>query len=187
MTPHQIVAVAVRLFAILAVLLIARELFWTYIHGREEDTAHMTRILVEGATLGIVPFAALWYFPQYIARGLLPISSGAPVQPWAPDIWLAIGSSLIGLRMTATAIPALTNNLAVLFLFRLESPDKSGLISGLLYSAVQFAVGLALILRANALRNFMSWWMRTAGTNGPADSRAERDAPPEERTPNHKR
>ena len=136
--------------------------------------------------LTIVFVVALWLFPRSIARGLLPLSSDTPAKPSVPDMWLAIGSALIGLWLVASAFPALTRNLLVLYIFRLESMDKSGVMSGLLYYAVQLIVGAALIFGANGIRNFISW-ARTAGTAEPSNSVVESDARPEARAPHHER
>lgn len=186
MTPHQTLAVAVRLFAILVALVAGRELLGFYIAGREREDAYVLPIAAGASVLTVVIVVALWLFPKSIARGLLPLSSDTPAKPSAPDMWLAIGSALIGLWLAASAMPALTRNLLVLYIFRLESVDKSGLMSGLLYYTVQLIVGVALIFGANGIRNFLSW-ARTAGAAEPSNSVVESDARQEARAPHHER
>jgi hypothetical protein len=186
MTPHQTLAVAVRLFAILLGLYAARELLGFYIAGRERDDTYALPIVAVASTLAIVVVAALWFFPKSIARGLLPLSGDTPPKPSAPDVWLGFGSSLIGLWLVASAIPALMRNFMVMYIFRSESMDKSGLISGLLYYAIQFAVGAVLIFGASSVKNFIAW-ARTAGSGEPSNNVVESDARQESRAPHHER
>jgi hypothetical protein len=164
MTPHQILAVAVRLFAILLALYVGRELLGYYVAGRDSDDAHAAILVAVVSVVAIVVCAVLWFFPRSIARGLLPLSIDTPAERSAPDTWLAVGSSLIGLWLAASAVPALMRNALLLYFFRAENAlDRSGLMSGLLYFILQFAVGAALILGANGIRNFIVW-ARVAGT-----------------------
>lgn len=163
MTPHQTLAVAVRLFAILLALYAGREFLGFYIAGRERDEAYVLPIVAVASVLTVVLVAVLWFFPKSIARGLLPLSGDTPAKASAPDEWLAFGSALIGLWLVASAVAPLIRNLLVMYIFRSESMDKSGLTSGLLYYALQFAVGTALIFGANGVKKFIAW-ARTAGT-----------------------
>jgi len=59
-------------------------------------------------------------------------------------------------------VPALARNSLVLYLFRSESVDMSGLRSGLLHYSIQFAVGVGLLVGANGLRKVFLW-LRNAG------------------------
>jgi hypothetical protein len=186
MTPHQTLAVAVRLFAILLALYAGRELLGFFVAGRERDDAYVVPIVATMMPLTIAVVCGLWFFPKSIARGLLTLPRDAPAQSFAPDVWLAIGSALIGLWLVASAVPALMRNTFVMYVFRSESVDKSDLISGLLYYAVQFVVGVALILGANGVRNLISW-ARSAGTGEPSISVVERDAREDPHAPHHER
>ena len=171
MTPHQTLAVAVRLFAILVALYVGRELLGYWVAGRDRDDAHSSAIVSVVAVVVVLVLVMLWFFPRSIARGLLPLSSDTPAQPSAPDTWLAVGSSLIGLWLVASALPALIRNVLVLYFFRAEdSLDRSGLMTGLLYFGLQCAVGAALILGANGIRNLIAW-ARIAGTRPPHEER----------------
>lgn len=170
LTPHQTLAVAIRLFALLLALYVGRELLGYYLAGRDSDDAHPAIIVAVVSIVAVVVFAVLWFFPRSIARGLLPLSSDRPAEPSTPDTWLAVGSSLIGLWLMASAVPALMRNALVLYFFRAESIDRSGLLSGLLYYVLQFAVGAALILGANGIRNFIAW-ARLTGTRPPHEER----------------
>jgi hypothetical protein len=162
MTPHQTLAVAVRLFAIWFAIHGGRELLGFYIAARERADAYVFPIAAAVSILAIGFFFVLWFFPKTIARGLLPLSNDMPAKSSAPQMWFAIGSSLIGLWLAASAVPALLRNLLVIYLFRSEAVDKSGLISGLSYYLAQFVVGAGLIFGANGIRKLL-WWARHAG------------------------
>ena len=132
--------------------------------GRDRVDAYSNTIAATISTLAVLVVIWLWFFPRTIARGLLPLSSDAPARPSAPDTWIAVGSSLIGLWLFASAVPALTRNALVVYLFRSESMDMSGLRSGLLYYSIQLALGLALIFGANGVKRIIVW-ARHAGTD----------------------
>lgn len=162
MTPHQTLAVAIRLFAIGLTLYAAHELAGFYIAGHQRDDAHVFAIVAVLSCVGIVVAAILWFFPRTIARGLLPLAKDTPAPPSEPQAWFAVGSSLIGLWLVATALPGLLRNLFVLYLYRAEPMETSGLTSSMAYLLVQLVVGAALIVWADSIRRFV-WWARRAG------------------------
>jgi hypothetical protein len=166
MTPHQSLAIAVRLFAIWFALYVARESLAFYAASREQDDPYSAAIVSIVIVVAVSFLIVLWFFPKTIARGILPLSADTPAKSSSPETWIAAGSSLIGLWLVASAVPALLRNGLVMFLFRSESLalDKSGLVSGLLYYAIQCAVGVALIVGANGVRKFISW-ARYAGSD----------------------
>src|SRR5262245_3631244 len=186
MTPHQTLAVAVRLFAILLALYAVRELLGIYVAGRDWDDAYLVPIVAAVFVLVFALLIVLWFFPRSIARGLLPLSSDTPTEPSTPDAWLAIGSALIGLWLVASAMPAIARNLLVLYIFRSDTTDKTSLTHGLLYYLLQFAVGAALVFGANGVRNLIAW-ARTVGTPEPSNNVVESDAQQQSRAPHHER
>jgi hypothetical protein len=162
MTPHQTLTVAVRLFVILVALYVLRELLAFSLSGKEGEQRYALMAMIY---VPVVLFlVVLWFFPRTIARGLLPLSSDAPAQPATPDTWFAVGSCLIGLWLMASAVPALLRNSLVMYLFRSKSVDLGDLASGLLYYAIQFLVGVGLILAADGIRKLV-WRLRNAGSN----------------------
>ena len=162
MTPHQSLAVAVRLFAIWLAIYVARDMLGLYVLGRKQGDPHSLAIAVAVSALAVLFLIVLWFFPRTITRGLLPVPSDAPPQRSSPEIWFAAGSSLIGLWVMTSAVPALIRNLTVMYLSRSDSVDLSGLRSALLYYFVEFAVGVWLIVGAPGIRRFI-WWARSAG------------------------
>ena len=157
MTPHQTLAVAVRLFAICFAIYAVRELLGFYVAGRERNDQYSASIVATVTVVAILLLVVLWFFPKSIARGLLPLSSDTPAKSSTPEMWIAAGSSLIGLWLVAASVPALLRNGLVMYLFRSESVDTSSFISGLIYYAIQFLVGVGLIVGANSIRRFILW------------------------------
>ena len=157
MTPHQTLTVAVRLFAIWLGLYAARVLLSMYLTGRERADEYMGLIATGVSILTIIIVIGLWFFPRTIARKLLPSPSDTPNQAAAPHTWFAVGASLIGLWLVATALPGLLRNFFVLYLFRSEAMETSSLAAGLVYLFVQVAAGAALIFGVNGAQRFFEW------------------------------
>ena len=162
MSPHQTVTVAVRLFAIWLAIYWIRFVPGFYFEGLRHDDSSAVAIALAASVFAIVCLLVLWFFPRTIARGLLPPSSAEPAPPASPDMWFSVGSSLLGLFVMTTAIPALLRNFAVLFLTRSGEMDASNLKYGLFYYSIEFVVGVWLILGAKGVKNLVVW-ARNAG------------------------
>ena len=164
MTPHQALTVAVRLFAIVVALYVLREMaaFFIAYRGGNNDSWELAVVF---SVLTLMFVTVLWFFPRSIARNLLPGSSETPAPPTQPDSWIAVGVSLIGLWLMADALPASMRNLLLMYLFRSEAAmDTSGLRDGLLYYALEFIVGVALLFGANGIKRLIVW-ARYAGSD----------------------
>jgi hypothetical protein len=157
MTPHQTLAVAVRLFAIWLTIYGARELLGFYIAAEEHGDRHSVMIVAAVILVTAAFLVLLWFFPRTIARGLLPLSGDTVAKPSPPEMWIAVGASVIGLWLVASALPALLRNGLVMYLFRAESLDRTGLTSGMIYYGIQLLVGLGLMLGVNGLRKLFLW------------------------------
>jgi len=157
MTPHQALALAVRLFAIWFGLIIARDVLAFFISWRPQDDPQMLPIVIGGSLISAVVLVVLWFFPRSIARGLLPGSGEVPTQPSSQETWFTLGTLLIGLWVVASAIPRILRNVTVMYLFRSERMDMTELKSGLLYYVIEFVVGLCLVFGATGIRRFI-WW-----------------------------
>jgi hypothetical protein len=150
MSPHQAVAVAVRLFAVwLATYLIRTTPFYVVGLGGHDNSGLIFASAIVTA-LGFVIAAALWFFPLTIARKILPIAAAAPAPPQPPDIWLSMGCSLIGLWMLATSVSGLLQNGFALYYvdrsYGVEIPTE--IKHGMLHSLLNVAVAAWLILGA---------------------------------------
>ncbi len=162
MTPHQALALAVRLFAVWYALVIARELVAFFVSWRPQDDLQTVAIVIGASVFSAFILVILWFFPRSIARGLLPLSSDTPAQPSSQEMWFTLGTTLIGLWVVASAIPPILRNLTVMYLFRSERMDMSDLRSGLLYYFIELLVGLCLVFGAAGIRRFI-WWARNVG------------------------
>jgi hypothetical protein len=163
MTPHQALALAVRLFAVWYALVITREFVAFFASWRPQDDPQTVALVIGASVFSALILAVLWFFPRSIARGLLPLSSDAPAQPSSQEAWFTLGTTLLGLWIVASAIPAILRNLTVMYLFQSERMDMSGLRSGLLYYGIELLIGLCLVFGAAGIRRFI-WWARNVGS-----------------------
>jgi len=155
MSPHQIIAVAVRLFAVWLVLSGTGTALSIYFAG---DLPLALTIAAVAAILVL----ALWLFPQTIARKLLssPVSESAATA--TPDLWLTMGCSLIGLWLLSSALPAVISNIFVLHFKSSALDDSTRAYVGLARYLLEIVIALWLILGAKGFRK-VYWWAQNAG------------------------
>jgi hypothetical protein len=160
MSPHQVIAVGVRLFAVWLGISVFRAVPSLYF-GRYGFEAHP---LVATVTLlvasAVVVF--LWLLPQTIARRLLPSSNSEALPSASPDLWLAMGCALIGLWVVSSTLPSLIQDALILLAWSGGSDDISSVKHQLVYNAVEVAVGIWLVLGGKGFRKVF-WWARNAG------------------------
>jgi hypothetical protein len=159
MSPHQAVAVAVRIFAVwLATYLIRTAPFLAIsFNGHDSSGIVLATAIVSAICFGVA--AALWFFPLTIARKLLPPAAAAPAPAQPPEVWLSMGCALIGLWMLASSISTLAQNI-----FALYYVDKSygteiplQIKHGILYALLNVAIGVWLILGARGFGKVFRW------------------------------
>src|SRR5687767_1640413 len=120
MSPHQSVAVAVRLFAIWLAACTLRAASVTFfggpatIYGGPIDTKGLIVAGIIGL-LTLLVAAFLWFFPLSTAKKLLSSPVDTPTQAETPDSWLAMGCALIGLWLLASAIPFIVRDALMLY------------------------------------------------------------------------
>lgn len=160
MTPRQIVTVALRLIAIWLGIEVLRTVPSFFVVGTSSQS--FTYTLFTLALTAIISLT-LWFFPYTIAGRVLP-SEGAPPQvSVAPDMWLAMGCSLIGLWILTTTLPHLAVDIYVLN-YMSVSDSNSTMQRWIIYYLGEIAVGIWLMLGAKGFRKFF-WWARDAGIN----------------------
>lgn len=160
MTPHQTIAVVVRLFAIWLAVYAARMIpaFYRELGGTEDATARLVAIVV--AILIALGILFLWMFPRSIARVLLDSSPLTPTEPVSADTWLAIGCALLGVWLIVPALASIVYNLTALYLAQRDPRmDTSGMRPAWIYYAVELGFGIWLLLGARGLRKAF-WAMR---------------------------
>jgi hypothetical protein len=167
MSPHQALALGVRLFAIWFALVTVHEVLGFLGTWRSWDDSQALLFLIGGSilTLGIV--LVLWLFPKSIARGLLPTSNDVSTQTSSYQMWFTLGTALIGLWFVASAIAPILRNLSVMYVFTSELRNLEDLRSlrvGIFYYVVELVLGLCLLFGATGITKFV-WWARRAGTD----------------------
>jgi hypothetical protein len=170
MTPHQTIAVAVRLFAIwLAITLVSNLItFNSQFTWQEYPNKLFATVLI--LTVIALVALALWFFPLTVARGLLTAASPQPARasPSAsPDTWLAIGCALLGLWVLTAALPALVRESIILNSSDFAT-DTSEVRHWLIYHLGQVVIGIWLTLGAKGFRGLF-WWARNAGIGKPSN------------------
>jgi hypothetical protein len=162
MSPHQIIAVAVRLFAVwLAVTTVvsAPTFYMQLIEVEVSSTASLAAaVFVAALALGIV--YVLWRFPLTIAGKLLTTASQEPVESASPDLWLAMGCSIVGLWLITSHLPTLVTMLVF-------GGIGEWSVSVWLPNLTGLALGLWLVFGARGFRKLF-WWTRHAGHRQPA-------------------
>jgi hypothetical protein len=157
-TPQQIVALALRLFAVwvgIQALAWVPGLFGTGMSGSQSANVYVSFMLA----VNIVIILVLWFFPRTIAGKLLPTHDTQSQPSPTADTWLAIGCTLIGLWKLTTTIPKL-----VVDIFLLKSIyDRSQLEQWVLYTVVELAIAGWLVLGGKGV-NRLFRWAQYAGT-----------------------
>src|SRR5262245_60101433 len=128
------------------------------------DSQELTVVIV-GSVVSVIVLLILWFFPKSIARGLLPNSPDVSTQALSYQMWFTLGTALLGLWFVASSITPILRNLSVLYVFRPEIinyEDVRSLRVGLLYYAVELALGLCLLFGATGIRKLI-WRIRNAG------------------------
>jgi hypothetical protein len=171
-TPHQTIAVAVRLFAIWLLVCFVTKLiaFASQFSWQDSPRKHVAIVLISAVIA--VAVLALWFFPYTIARRLLRTSGTDPTASVAstpPDTWLAMGCALLGLWVLTASLPALIRDLVILNSSD-TGTDTSDIRHWLLYELVRVALGVWLLFGAKGFRRIF-WWARYAGMGEPSNNR----------------
>ena len=163
MSPHQTIAVGVRLFAIWLAIYVARLLPSYYQEAAKANDSTFTAVIVVGTVLTVLFILLLWFFPKSVARGLLDTENVIPGGSPSPDMWLAVGCALIGIWLIVPAITSLIYELSVLYeAQRNPALDTTSFRISWIYYVAEIAFGVWLLLGARGVRKLF-WWARGAG------------------------
>jgi hypothetical protein len=177
MSPHQAIAVGVRLFAVWLAIYWFQDIVTFYFDSTSRAYSHALTIGAAVSLFVAVLVLTLWFFPRTVARKLLAASTPESTASAPPETWLAVGCALIGFWVLTHAVPALMRNL--LFLYFSDPPyhDTTNGRIWLFYFSAEIVIALWLIFGTKGLRKLFLW-AQTAGQN-PAKSEesAERPAP----------
>lgn len=163
MLPYQVVAVAVRLFAIsLALGALSAVPILTLEQlsqggGHPPGFAYSMFLVVLMMALALL----LWAFPYSVAGKLMPKTTEPAAETTAADTWLAIGSAVIGLWVLSRALPGLIRDL-----YALRATEGYGdgheLKSWALFNFIQVIIAAWLAFGAPGFRKLF-WAARNGG------------------------
>jgi hypothetical protein len=153
MTPHQIVALALRLFAIWLGIHALTYVPWLF----QVSGAHSPDYVYVAFMLGVnvVIILVLWFLPRIIAWKVLPsaeLRSGASA---TADTWLAMGCTLIGLSTLTTYVPRVIRDL-----FEVNSlswAHDADAIVWVLSDVLGLAIAVWLVLGGKGVGKIFRW------------------------------
>lgn len=160
MTPHQTLAVIVRIAALWFFLYFATTVFGDYFYARNQGANTSLVIpLVITAVVGLLCFL-FWAFPLFIAKTILPITTEHQTKAPMFENWFSVGCSLIGLLALSKSIPALASFFTQHYLaFKLYpdtfqvSPDWPLHVA---FNIFQLIFGLWLFLGGKGIKEILS-------------------------------
>ena len=162
MLPHQVVAVAVRLFAISLALAALNALPIVTIGqfslggGHPPGFVYSLFLIVLTMALALL----LWVFPYSVAGKLVPKTAEPAAETTAADTWLAIGCAVIGLWILSRALPGLLRDLYVLG--TLDSyADAHDIKSWALFNFIQLVIAAWLAFGSAGFRKL--FWTTCKG------------------------
>lgn len=161
MSPTQITAVCVRLFAVWLFLYVLSSLTGSYVEATKYNTISSLSPIA-WAFGGIAAICALlWLFPVFVARKILPDTSSPQVLNAAFESWFSLGCSLIGVWVLAKAIPALASYLIVNYFGQKIYPGTFVIEPNwplmVTFNVLHVAFGLWLFLGAKGLKKVLDW------------------------------
>ena len=161
MSPHQTLAVSIRLFSIWLFLYAISTMTGSYVQAHKYSAPDSLIPLFFGVGVVILICGLLWFFPLFVARRIFPIAPSPIVQTPAFESWFSVGCSLIGVLVLAKAIPALISYVLGNYFgqkFFPESfvvnPDWVLMVS---FNVFQLAIGIWLFLGGKGLKKILNW------------------------------
>jgi hypothetical protein len=163
MSPHQTIAVAVRLFAIWLFLYFVRDTLSFFYDPQAHSRPDALAVALSVITVSGLVASALWFFPLTVARKLLtsPTSESAP--PAQPDEWVAAGCVLLGLWVLSLAVPLFIRDALMGYLYR-DSYGGPPMWPILLRYVVEIGIAIWLVCGAKGVRAIFRW-ARTVGVS----------------------
>ncbi len=156
MSPHQLIAVAVRLFAIWLAIYAVRYVPAVFLQIEKFGEGPGAAISLGVCFVVIGVLLILWFFPRTIAKKLLPGSPPPEQQTFPLEDWFAVGCSLIGVWVMTESIPGLVRYLVILFISQRMGPEAFPVTPdfyvGAIYYLLQGLLAAWLILGTKGLK-----------------------------------
>lgn len=169
MSPHHVVVVALRLFAVWLVAHVPGQVYEFFAEDRKLGDPTLRLVALCVGVVELIVILGLWIFPSTIARRLLGNAAAEPATPSAADTWLRMGCALLGLWLVCTALPGLLLDVRALFVAQ-YGDDTSSIWRTVFYYLSEIAIAIWLILGAAGFRQVV-WWARNAGIGEPSNNR----------------
>lgn len=154
MTPKQIVALAVRLFAIWLTIQVLRMVPWFFEPGAFQASSHVWNTFM--VALSAIIVLILWVSPRIIAGKQVTSAGGRSGASTSADTWLIMGCMLIGLWTLTTTVPRLVYDTIALNSMPYGG-DNSNLHYWVAYNLVELCISAWLILGARGIRKVFRW------------------------------
>jgi len=170
MSPHQIIAVVMRLIAVWMVIHLPGQVYGFVDSDAKLNDSNLRWLAFGVALVEIALIIGLWAFPDTLAKKLLRSPVSETPTPSFADTWLQMGCALIGLWLLATSMPAL-----VLDTFLLSTAnsvdDTASLRHSVFYYLAEVVIGVWLVLGATGFRQLF-WWAKNACIGAPSNNRS---------------
>lgn len=155
MTPHQIIAVAVRLFAIWLAIYTVRVMPVAYHQATKFAGEFPVEISITVIIITCI-LVVLWFFPRTIAKNFLPDSPPAEQPSFPAQDWFAVGCSLIGIWLLTQTLPWLIRYLTFLVILQRPGPHSFSIDTDMHVAAIdhllQFIIALWLIIGVKGMK-----------------------------------
>ena len=164
MSPLQITAIGVRLFAVWVFAVAVLRIPLAYQLASTPGSPVFLALFLFGVLAVALLLLGLWRFPLTVAQKLIAASPPGQAEPRGNDAWLAMGCALIGLWLFAEGLFELHRSL---MFTQTSYPNSSSWSLGywLIYYGPKFAISIWLILGAKGFRKLF-WWVQHAGQPG---------------------
>jgi hypothetical protein len=152
MSPQQIVALALRLFAIwLGIQALGYLPSFFYRSEGQYSRAYVYVAFLLALNVAII--ISLWFFPRSIAGKLVPPEKPSAQPSASTDSWLAIGCTLIGLWTLTDTIPRL-----VYWLYVLKNTDERWWTGPEVWQQIaRLAIAVWLVLGGKGVAKIFRW------------------------------
>lgn len=162
MTPHQTLAVTVRLSVLWLFFYAIPNLIGYYVSMKNysgSETLHEPLLWAVGIILLICTL--LWNFPLFIAKKILPISASFNSQTPEFENWFSVGCTLIGVWLLATAFPSVLSYASVIYLdqnsvSQLFKTNPNWLLN-ILFTTFKLIIGIWLFMGSKGLKKVVHW------------------------------
>jgi hypothetical protein len=156
MSPHQVVALFVRLFVIWIACILLTRLPNAYFLFQQNEISTFWVMVFLGVAL--VVLMLIWNFPVVVSNKLLPNSIAQETKPSSYDSWFEIGIVIMGLWLLVQAIPSIIQYVT-LYIFNQKDPMQGSMPNtwnaNLVGYIVQLLLSFAMLLNAPAIEKIV--------------------------------